>query len=69
MAQQAAMNDAIVDFANSKAGETDIREAAWGRVQGVQSLLDKVDKLIQDGKLADMKTDVAPEKTGPQETN
>ena len=63
------MNNALIDFSNSKVDEQNVRETAWGQVQGIQSILDAVDTIINDGIKAEKETAIEPEETGPQETN
>lgn len=53
-AHNMATTDAMVDFANSKIDERDTRERAWAVVQGVQAVLDALDKFIQDATVIEL---------------
>ena len=68
LAHQTVMNEALVDFANSKAEETQVRESAWARVQGIQAFLDIFDRFVQDGAKVEKETKQQAEETGPKET-
>ena len=68
LGHQTVMNEALIDFANSKAGEEHIRESAWARVQGIQAFLDVFDRFVQDGAKIEKETPQKPEETGPKET-
>ena len=69
LAHHEASSNAVVDFANSAVGERDERELAWAKIQGIQAVLDVLERFVQDGVKVSRETPQAPEKTGPQEKN
>ena len=67
LAHHQASSDAVVDFANSEIHQRDERELAWAKIQGVQAVLDVLERFVQDGVKVSRETKQAPEETGPQE--